>query len=128
MPVPDRRTLHDLAALFFFLAAETDRTLETPEVDTLVARLQVHAEGWDELDVREIVVEAADDAIQRPVHRIVEDLKYAALPDAMRAAVLDDLVRIAHADGRLHINELAFVRALAHAWELDVPEGLGDAS
>lgn len=122
MPDLDRGTLRDLAALFLFLA-ETDRHLSFTEVDVLVDRLRVHAEGWAPGDVRAVVTEVANEP-ERTVHDVIERLKYAAVPPGVRAAVLDDLAGIARADGELHLNEVAFVRALAKAWSLGPPDGL----
>lgn len=122
MPDLDRATLRDLASLFLFLA-ETDRHLSYSELDSLVDRLHRHAHGWAPDDVRGVVSEAVEDE-QRSVHGVIERLKYAAVPPGVRAAILDDLAGIAHADGELHLNEVAFVRALAKAWALSPPPGL----
>lgn len=119
-------TLHDVAYLYYFLAADTDKVLEEAELGEMLSRLQQQAPTRTRDDLERIVLEAARVAgthpPERPVHAVIESLKYAAIPDAQRHDIFNGLVHIARADGDIHINEFAFLRALAKVWNVSLPE------
>ncbi|HMB91987.1 MAG TPA: TerB family tellurite resistance protein [Rhodothermales bacterium] len=120
-------TLHDVAFLYLFLAAEADGTLDEAEEEAIVALLRRRVPSHPEPDIRRVVAEADMDRQQpngRNVRSVIEGLKYAQMNDAQRSAMLDDLVQVAHADGTIHRGETGFIRSLARTWDIDLPANL----
>lgn len=117
--------LHDIAYLYLFLAAETDGSLAPAEVKLLLKRLQEKAPERSDEEVRAVAEKALtalrEEPERRSVSGIVESLKYAALSDDQRRDLLNDLLLIARADGRIHENERAFLRAITRLWEIELP-------
>jgi len=123
-------TLHDVAFLYLFLAAEADGALDEAEVEAIVALLHRRVPSHPEPQIRRVVTEA-DMARQqsngRTVRSVIEGLKYAQMNNAQRSAMLDDLVQVARADGTIHRGETGFIRSLARTWDIDLPADLDRA-
>lgn len=122
-------TLHDVAFLYLFLAAEADGALDEAEVEAIIALLHRRVPSHPEPQIRRVVTEA-DAARQhngRNVRSVIEGLKYARMNDAQRSALLNDLVQVARADGTIHRGEIGFIRSLARTWDIDLPANLDRA-
>lgn len=122
---------HDLALIYIALAYGTDRKLSDEEVDTITTALR----GWDRhLDAdgaKEVVMEAMtvylrEDASEEITHSI--DM-LAGLSEQERRQAIEDVVRIAEADGILLSSEQGLIATLAEAWQVKpVEEQLLDQS
>lgn len=121
--------LHDIAFLYVFLAADTDGTLSEVERELIITRLHTKMAEESVETIEQVVAEAERSlrSEERSVRAIIEALKYSRLSDEQRAALLGDLVEIARADGEIHDNETAFLRALARIWSIDLPNAMGPA-
>lgn len=124
MPDPwnDTWTLtHDLALLFVALAYGTDRKLSDEEADVIMQVL----ETWDpdaSVDtIREVIVEAMSVLVDTPAPAEV-DASIVRLGEALSedelTQVLEEVNRIARADGILLRREEHLIGRLAEAWSL----------
>lgn len=116
--------MHDVAYLFLFLAADVDGQLDEAEVEAIAEVLRRRLPRWSEEEVSAVVraAEAArKGAAPRSVREIVVGLRHAPLSDAQRTALLDDLLQVARADGRVLRAEERFVEAVARAWGVALP-------
>lgn len=116
---------HDLALIYLALAYGTDHELSDEEVDTITEALR----GWDRhLDVsaaKEIVMEAMtvylrEDAGEEVTHSI--GMLADAFSEEERRQAIEDVVRIAEADGILLSSEQSLIAALADAWRVKAVE------
>lgn len=121
-PWNDTWTLvHDLALLFVALAYGTDRRLSDDEVSTITRALKHWKPEASDDAIREIIVEAmtvliddrASDEVNRSVERLGEELSEEGL-----TRVLEQVTRIAEADGILLRREEHLIGTLAEAWSL----------
>lgn len=112
---------HDLALLYIALAYGTDHQLSDKELSLITSTL----DEWDTLslgtDVKNVVMEAAAifletdarEEVQRSIDHLGEELS----TDQRRRA-LNDVIRIAEADGVLLEREQGLIRTVADAWSL----------
>lgn len=126
---------HDLALLYIALAYGTDHDLSDRELQTIHDAL----EGWTlesgsagSLQIDEVVIEATAAFIEsdpnKEVKRAIERLRN-DLSDVQRRRALEEVVRIAEADGVMLEREQGLIRSLAEAWSLkQMSEDLLDAS
>lgn len=112
---------HDMALVFLSLAYSTDANLSDEEVDAISAALKKWRPSLSDHEVHEIVLEAASvffgsDAEKEFVHSV------RALGEALtiehRRDVLEDVVKIAEADGILLNSEQNLLSILASAWDI----------
>ena len=121
--LPDWSLLHDISLLYLVLAHATDGELSDDEIVVMVERLQEWQPELAEEDVRDVLraalrvyaEEPGQDALTASVGAIRE-----GLPVVQRLAVLDDLARIAEADGRVNEHEEEMLSTLSRAWEIRV--------
>lgn len=112
---------HELALVFLALAYGTDEELTEEELATMTDVL----EGWrDEFpadEVQDVVMEALaiylEDEDGEEVLQSISQLKQ-QLDPAERRRALEDIVRIAEADGVLLSAEQHLISRLATAWEI----------
>ncbi len=112
---------HELSLVYLALAYGTDQALADEEMHTIVAAIQ----GWDSAltpaGAQEIVLEALAVYLQEntgvEVTRTIRALKSSLSEDERRHA-LEDVVRIAEADGVLLSSETSLIATLADIWGL----------
>jgi uncharacterized tellurite resistance protein B-like protein len=113
--------IHELALVYLSLAYGTDHALADEEMETIVSMIQ----GWDrtvaKAGAQEIVLEALVVYLQEnasvEVTRTIRSLKTVLTEDERRHA-LEDVVRIAEADGVLLSSETSLIATLADIWGL----------
>ncbi len=112
---------HDLALIFIALAYGTDQELSEDEMDRLVEAVAHWRPGLDTEAVREVVLEALAIFMERDaedeVKRAVLDLAEALEEEDLRRA-LEQVVRIAEADGIMLTAEQTLITELGRAWSL----------
>ena len=112
---------HDLALIFIALAYGTDQELHEDELATITDVLQHWRENFPADEVQDVVMEAVaifmGDNADLEVHRSMESLKK-QLSLSSRQRALEDVVRIAEADGVLLSSELDLIYKLAEAWDI----------
>ena len=111
---------HDLALIYIALAYGTDQDLSDIELETITDALQEWPLVPGQSDAEEVVIEATaafieSDAeeVRRSIRRLRDDLS-----DAERRHALEDVVRIAEADGVMLEREQGLIGTLAEAWSL----------
>ncbi|MDZ4701589.1 MAG: TerB family tellurite resistance protein [Rhodothermales bacterium] len=112
---------HELALVYLALAYGTDHALVDEEMETIVETIQ----GWDrtlsKAGAQELVLEALAVYLQEnatvEVTRTIRALKSTLSEDERRHA-LEDIVRIAEADGVLLSSESSLIATLADIWGL----------
>ncbi len=116
---------HDLALIYVALAYGTDYDLSGDELRTVTRCLEMWDDGLDAEAAQELVLEAmavyleedeeekAGAEVLRSIHALA-----ASLSEEARRRALEDLVRIAEADGVLLSSERSLIGALAEAWRL----------
>ncbi len=112
---------HDLALIFIALAYGTDQELHEDELATITDVLQHWRENFPADQVQDVVMEAVaifmGDNAELEVKRSMESLKK-QLSKSSRQRALEDVVRIAEADGVLLSSELDLIHRLAEAWDI----------
>lgn len=115
---------HDLALVYIALAYGTDHDLSDEELNALTRALS----AWDDFfaeDVREVVLEALAVYLEGTpgveVARTIQSLAQTLSPMQRRQA-LQDVMRIAEADGILLSSEQSLISALAGAWHVKALE------
>jgi uncharacterized tellurite resistance protein B-like protein len=115
-----RDTLYHFAYLAVTLAHGADGDLNPLEVDALVDRLHRHYTGWSLDAARAVAYQALADyrdatdrwaGAQQACHYLA-----AHLDEQERDRALDDLLRVAQADGIVRSGELEFVNQVAVYW------------
>ena len=111
----------DLALIFIALAYGTDQELHEDELATITDVLQQWRENFPADEVQDVVMEAVaifmgDDA-DAEVYNSMKALKQQLSPEDQHRA-LEDVVRIAEADGVLLHSELDLIYQLAEVWEI----------
>ena len=113
---------HDLSLIFVALAYGTDRRLTEDEQDVIVEVLGEWQEQFPEENPEEIVIEAlalleaADDAVTRVIDSMQSLKTHLSVPD--REQALEQIIRVAEADGVLLNTERSLISSLAAVWEL----------
>ncbi|MGI9175230.1 MAG: TerB family tellurite resistance protein [Rhodothermales bacterium] len=119
---------HDLALIYIALAYGTDHQLSDEELDQITAALQSQREGMSEEEVQVIVMETmaiylgGEVRMEAEVTRSMQSLKAALSPEERRR-VLEDVVRIAEADGVILLSERSLIRMLAELWGIKATAG-----
>lgn len=113
--------VHDIALVFLTLAYSTDANLSDEEVDAISAALKKWKPSLTDHQVHEIVLEAASIFFESDAEKeFVQSVR--ALGEALkieqRREVLEDIVRIAEADGILLNSEQNLLSILASAWDI----------
>lgn len=116
---------HDLALIYIALAYGTDCRLSNAELEVITKRLQGWREEFAREEVQEVVLEAMAIFLEgqagKEVVRSMQSLKEALSREELRR-VLEDIVRIAEADGVLLSNERGLISTLAEVWNLKATE------
>ncbi|MFQ5569033.1 MAG: TerB family tellurite resistance protein [Rhodothermales bacterium] len=122
---------HDLALIYIALAYGTDQDLSEDELAMITEVLQEWRDNFPADEVQDVVMEAvaiymkagSEREVMRSINALKEQL---SLEDRQRA--LDDVVRIAKADGLVLSTELDLIHQLAEAWEIrTLDDGLIDS-
>jgi uncharacterized tellurite resistance protein B-like protein len=112
---------HDLALIYVALAYGTDHELSDNELDAITGALREWNPEADEVDVQEIVMEAATIFLEgdagEEVSRSIETLS-GQLNDDERRRALTDVMNIAEADGVVLEREQGLISRVADAWSL----------
>ena len=112
---------HDLALIFIALAYGTDQELHEDELATITDVLQHWRENFPADEVQDVVMEAVaiftGDNADLEVKRSIDSLKD-QLSLSSRQRALEDVLRIAEADGVLLSSELDLIHKLAEAWDI----------
>lgn len=112
---------HDLALIYIALAYGTDHDLSEGEMAALTDSLREWTVMPDDAHIQEVVMEAATvflegDArseVRRAIDQLSEQLSFTE-----RRQALQDVMRIAEADGVLLEREQGLIHILADAWSL----------
>ncbi len=112
---------HDLALIFIALAFGTDAELTDHEIDHVTDAISRWRPEAPEESVREIVLEAlatfehdsTGDEVVRAIETLADRLE---VPSRKRA--LEDVMRIAEADGLLLTSERSLISVIAARWDL----------
>lgn len=112
---------HDLALIYIALAYGTDSELSQPELKMITDAIATWRTDLSAVEVNEVVLEAVAVFLEgnprvEVVHSM-QSLKEVLDPDQRRRA-LDDIVRIAEADGVLLHRERGLITFLATIWEM----------
>jgi uncharacterized tellurite resistance protein B-like protein len=114
-------TTHDLALIYIALAYGTDHDLSDDELDTITSSLREWATVPEGTPVSEVVMEAAaaflEGDARAELRRSIGHLRDNLGP-AERRQALEDVIRIAEADGVLLEREQGLIGTLAEAWSL----------
>ncbi|HET6566795.1 MAG TPA: TerB family tellurite resistance protein [Rhodothermales bacterium] len=114
-------TTHDLALIYVALAYGTDYELSDEELNTITSVLQGWCDECDREGVQEVVVEAmavfTEDEPEREVVNSMQSLRQSLSRDE-RCRALEEIVRIARADGVLLRSEKSLIATLAAVWEI----------
>ncbi len=113
--------VHDIALVFMAVAYGADHRLSDEEVGALSAAISGWAERFDQPNPQEMAVEAlavymeegARDEVVHSIRSLKRTLDKAALSD-----MLEDIVRIAAADGVLLASERSLISVLSDEWEM----------
>jgi uncharacterized tellurite resistance protein B-like protein len=112
---------HDLALIYIALAYGTDHDLTESEMATLTDALRDWVVIPDDAHVQQVVMEAATAFLEgdprTEVRRSIDDLREDLSPTERRRA-LQDVMRVAEADGVLLEREQGLIHILADAWSL----------
>ncbi len=112
---------HELSLVYLALAYGTDQALADEEMETIVATIQGWNPALSKAGAQEIVLEALAVYLQEnasvEVTRTIRSLK-STLSEEERRHALEDVVRIAEADGVLLSSETSLIATLADIWGL----------
>lgn len=113
--------VHDIALVFLALAYSTDAHLSDEEVDTISSALGRWKPQATDQDIHEMVMEAASVFFESDAEKEVV-LSVRTLGEALtieqRRQVLEDVMRVAEADGVLLDAEQNLLSVLAGAWDI----------
>lgn len=109
-----------MALVFLALAYSTDASLSDAEVDSISRSLKTWRPSASDQEINEIVLEAASVFFEADAEKeIVQSVKSlgSALSTEQRQQVLEDVMRVAEADGVLLNSDLNILSVLAAAWD-----------
>lgn len=112
---------HDLALVYISLAFGTDHDLVDNEVSTIQEKLGHWREHFDAADILEVIMEAATVFLEGDAaHEVTESVNAlrSSLDPAQKRRALEDVIRIAEADGILLTSEKSLITQVARAWNL----------
>lgn len=123
---------HDLALIYIALAYGADQELSDDELATITDALQEWRANFPVDEVQDVVMEALtvylDADADEEVVLAIDSLKD-QLSQADRRRAIEDVVRIAEADGVLLSTERNLINRVAEAWEIkSIAEQLLEAS
>lgn len=112
---------HDLALVYVALAYGTDAELTDDELAAITERLRAWRADFAIEDVQEVVMESlaifleggAETEVPRSIHSLMRTLS-----ETERERALEDIVRIAEADGVVLSAERSLINTLARSWGL----------
>lgn len=114
--------LHDLAYIYLHLAHATDHELSEGETKVMLDKLREWQPQYSEAQVRAVLTQAMDQYAEGGDEERFEEAVYAVrqyLPADQRMAALNDLIKIANADGVFLDNEEDLINRLMTAWEVE---------
>lgn len=121
--------LHDLAYLYLVLAHGTDDELSGDEMQVMLNKLREWTSHDAPEDVRAVLDEATSAYALGPdasrLERAIESVRR-GLPKEQRMAALNDLVKIANADGVFLDDEEDLINHLLSAWDVDPYANYGE--
>lgn len=123
MDVPNETwtAAHDLALVFIALAYGTDHDLSDEEIETITDALQHWRPDWETAVVEEVIMEAMavylEADTKAEVGRAIYKLRDGLSDEELRRA-LEQVVRIAEADGIMLSTEQSLITTLGEAWAL----------
>ncbi len=118
--------MHDLVLVYLTLAHRTDQSLSREEVKAIEQKMGEWLPNADEGVIERIlhdVMRVYQEDETRTLDEALAAVKAAVSP-YQRAAILEDLRYIAHADGILLVEERVLIEKIAEAWECDSDEGV----
>jgi uncharacterized tellurite resistance protein B-like protein len=118
--------LHDLALLYLGLAHGADQSLAPTEVHTIAIKLRQWQPDKDPALIDHVIREAILTYLNGPTADRLQDaadLLGGILPENLRAAILQDLMDIARADGTVRSEEGGFIKRIAELWGEKVQQG-----
>ncbi len=116
--------LHELALLYLAMAQGADDPLSYAEREAVTDNLHDRYAYLDRAEVQNVVLEtltAHDEHALKDTARQVIDTLGQVLSDEEKRAVLEDLVRIAQADGVVLDRERRLLGTIAASWDVAVP-------
>ncbi len=120
--------LHDLALLYLGLAYGADADLAGAEEREIVARLYRWQPDRDPALLEHVLRDAKltylNDPSKTRIEKAIESLGTSLSPDVQRS-IVDDLGRIARADGTVVAGEETFIQRLRTAWGMTLPGAPG---
>lgn len=121
--------MNDLAFLYLVLGHGTDFELSEPETRMILRRLEEWQPGIDEGRIRAVLEEAmnryAAGASETAIEAAIRSVRD-RLPHEQRMAALNDLVKIANADGVFLDDEEDLINRLLTEWEVDAYANYGE--
>lgn len=114
-------TAHDLALIYIALAYGTDSELSERELKTITEAISTWRTELSVVEVNEIVLEAVAVFLEgNPRVEVVNSMQTLrdVLSEEQRRRALDDIIRIAEADGVLLHRERGLITFLASIWEM----------
>lgn len=119
---------HDLALIYIALAYGTDYDLSDEEMDAIRRALQARRGAGSVDDVEQVVTEAMDVYLEdQSGNKVIRAMRTLSrdLSEESRRQALEDVVRVAEADGVLLSSERSLISTLSEIWSLkDVGENL----
>lgn len=112
---------HDLALVYIALAYGTDYRLSESELGTITRYVSGWRDGAGESEVQEVVMEAMSVFLERPAEQeVVRSMKAlrGTLSQDERRRALEEVVRIAEADGVLLSHEQSLISIIADEWDI----------
>ena len=113
--------VHDIALVFLTLAYSTDSNLADEEVDAISAAIRKWKPDLTDQAIHEIVLESASVFFESDAEKeFVQSVRSLgeALKVEQRRDVLEDVMRVAEADGVLLNSEQNLLSVLAAAWDI----------
>ena len=114
--------LHDLAYIYLVLAHSTDHDLSETEMHVMLNKLQEWQPQVSRGDVKTVLSGAlnayAEGEDQERLEHSIQSVRR-TLPRKQRMAALNDLVKIANADGVFLDNEEDLINHLLSEWDVD---------
>lgn len=113
--------IHDIALVFLTLAYSTDSNLTDGEVDAISAAIRKWKPDLSDQEIHEIVLESASVFFESDAEKeFVQSVRSLgeALKIEQRRDVLEDVMRVAEADGVLLNSEQNLLSVLASAWDI----------
>lgn len=112
---------HDLALIYLALAYGTDAELSDSELDSIIRSLKGWRREFEMEQVHEVVMEAMavylEGDAEAEISRSLQALGL-SLSQEERHRALEEVMRIAEADGVVLSTERSLIQVIAHTWEI----------